>query len=392
MKRVVSVFCFSILPALLLAFSVGSPASAATMVETNGTWFVASPQFFGSADSGTYYNPSSIEANGYSFLFTQGGQFSSSTSPVPWCAGDMITLWRAPLSGADVRSAFSPLRRISPCHSTGSTTVHWTMTSAVESVSSNSVLLIVERQAVDLSTGNQISSEHWLLEGEFNAAGDDIDTWSADKLYSIDPSAIPRGRIVSVAITEDTSRSTPNDGYLHDMYRGFARQPAFNTVELRLDFSQKYCDQGTSSSPDLCVLVEYKTSSGWQPVVNGYLDFKPATKIAQFIPGDIVTRNGVRELWGKALLDGNDCPCDRGVKAAQYRWYTIDPSTFALSGLNSLFSQVRCMPAEPHNFRVGVDLIQVGTTDYLVSGQNDDQSCSATRPFVGQDTVTTVVQ
>lgn len=392
MKRMVSVLCSFVVPFLLLALSAGSPASAATMVETDGTWLVASPQFFGAADSGTYYNPSSIEANGYSFLFTQGGQFTSSTSPVPWCAGDMIMLWRAPLGHSDVRSAFSPLRRISPCHSTGSTTVHWTMTSAVESVSSNSVLLIVERQAVDLSTGDQISSEHWLLEGQFNAAGDDIDTWSADKLYSIDPSAITRGRIVSVAITEDTSRSTPNDGYLHDMYRGFARRPAFATVELRLDFSQKYCDQGTSSSPDLCVLVEYKTSSGWQAVVNGVLDFSPATKIVPFIPGDIVARDGVLELWGKAIVQGTDCPCDRSVQAGQYRWYTIDPSTFALSGPNSVWSQVRCMPAEPHNFRVGVDLIQVGTTDYLVGAQNDDQSCSASRPFVGQDTVTTVVQ
>lgn len=374
--------------AVLLIASV--PAGASSLVETNGLWLSASPQFFGLEDSGTYYNPTSIEANGYSFLFTQGGQFSSSTSPVAWCGGDMTILWRTPLSHTGLQSAYAPLRRVSPCQTTSSTTVHWGTSSALES-QTGSVLVFAERQTIDKTTHSQTSSEVWLLEGQFNASGNDITTWSANKLFSVD-SSVPGKRILALVLTDDTSRTAPNDGYLHEMYRGFARRPSYNTVELRMDFSQKYCDQGNSSSPQLCVLVEFKTSSGWTPVLNGNLDFTPSTKLAPFIPGDIVSRNGVLEFWGKEIVAGNNCPCDRNTNAARYRWYTINPSTFALSGSNVVYSQLRCMPAEPHNFRTGVDLIVFDGTYYLVSGRNDDQACSDTRTFVGQDTVMSIVQ
>lgn len=380
--------CLSLL-LLILAFT--APAKAASLVETDGIWFVASPQFFGSADSGTYYSPTAIEEGGYVFLITQGGQFGSTGSPVSWCGGDHLTLWRAPASHSGMSNGFTPLRRISLCHSNSQVTVHWTSTSALEDQSTGNVLLISERQEIQKSSGSQVSDSVWLLEGSFNAGSSDLPTWTSDKLFDVG-SQVSGNRITSVVITEDSTRTPPNDGYLHDLYRGFARRPFAAVVEWRMDISQRYCDDGTSSSPDICALIEFRDNGGWKAIQNGVLDFDPDVKMGSFFPYDVVERGGQKELWGLRLLPGNDCPCDKSTNAGQFRWYVIDPSTFALSGPNSVFSQLRCMPAEPFNYRIGVDLVQVGSTQYLLSGQNDDRGCALGQPFVGQDVVSTVVE
>ena len=83
----------AVLGAAALLFS--SLVSGADLKEVQGPFYVASPQFFGSANSGTYYYPSIIQQGSYAFLFTQGGQFSASTTPagVGWCEGDKIMMW-----------------------------------------------------------------------------------------------------------------------------------------------------------------------------------------------------------------------------------------------------------------------------------------------------------
>ncbi len=372
----------------ILAVTAGH---AATITEFVGPFMVVSPQFYGAADSGTYYHPTTIEANGFVFLFTQGGQFQAATSPVPWCEGDKVILWRAPHTATGVTGQFLPLGRVSPCDSTATVRVHWTETSAYYSSTSATVNLIVERQAIDKATGVQLSTSVWLFRGVFTADGSSIDSWQYYKLF--DTVAGSPGRIESFVISADTSRTAPPDGFSHELFRGFARKPSNVTVEFRMDISDSYC--GNSSAIDICARIEFKQNGNWTSVVAGQFNFVPDSLLFTFRPNNIAVRAGQVELWGAELIPNSDCPCVTTKQAARFVWYTIDPATFSIAGPNQLLSSVRCMPAEPHTTRMGVDVVTLpgGSRQYLLTGHNDDQACVLTsNPFIGIDIVTTRIQ
>lgn len=377
-----------------LAVSVTAPVAAQSLTEvapmgTPGLWAVASPLHFSGANSGTYYYPSVIEKNGYAFLFTQGGQFASTSPFTPHCDGDKTLLWRAPLTHAGLRASFTPLRIVSRCDSDATYRVHWTFTNAYFSPTLNKVLIVSERQQLKKSDNSQVSSSIWLLQGTFNALQTDIPSWTYTKLFETDP--VTPNRIESFSLTRDTVRPVPSDGFTHDFYRGFARVPANSTTEWRLDISPKHC--ATSLS---CTLVEFWKNGTWLSVVNDTLNFTPDVVIPSFRPGNIVQRNGQMELWGAGIIDVAsstlNCPCNDNKASAQVRWYSLS-SSFARTGPYQVFSNIRCMPAEPHTHRMGAEIVVLSDgTQYLFSGRNDDKACGDPNPFVGQDTVTTILQ
>jgi hypothetical protein len=184
----------------------------------------------------------------------------------------------------------------------------------------------------------------------------------------------------------------PNDGYSHELLRGFGKYSQV-TVEIRIDFSAVYCSPGhTSSSINLCSLIELKSGGAWTPVVAGSLTFTPDTFLSSFHPSTLVTRNGALELWGTSILAGNSCPCNVGLQAGQFAWNTLSTVDFSIIGAGNVFSQLRCMPAEPAGLRNAPNILVLSDgTQYILSGQNDDSACGGNL-FIGMDIISTRVQ
>lgn len=118
----------SVFVAGALCVTLTSPGTAwATSVEMSSSaavgQTVVSPTLYGSALSGTYYNPTGVEIAGNLYLYAQGGQFTGGTdlAATPWrdCKGDQILLFRVPTSGSSLTSTFpkNNVVRISPCSS-----------------------------------------------------------------------------------------------------------------------------------------------------------------------------------------------------------------------------------------------------------------------------------
>jgi hypothetical protein len=385
-----------VIAAAALLFS--SVSQGAELKEVQGPWMVASPQFFGVHNSGTYYYPSVIQQGNYAFLFTQGGQFDASTTPpgVEWCQGDKIMMWRGALSSTGFQGPFSLIRRVSRCDSNSAKRVHWGPEGAFLAGSTGPVYILAERQEIDKQTELQTSSSIWWYTGTFNSVTNPTDlNWTLVKLFE---TASTVGRVGCCIMAFDTTRTAPADGYSHLLTRGFGIKQQ-SSFEARFDFSQKYCDNGTSSAPQpgACVVIEFKSGGVWRKVNSGVLDFTPDTFLPQFRARNLVKRGPNLELWGSRVHSATpiNCPCSSGsANSAQLAWYTVNATDFSLTGPNDVTESVpaiRCMPAGPAAIRNGVDVVVLQGVTYLFSDQNDDSPCSST-PFQGMDIVTTIVQ
>ena len=386
----------AVLGAAALLFS--SLVSGADLKEVQGPFYVASPQFFGSANSGTYYYPSIIQQGSYAFLFTQGGQFSASTTPagVGWCEGDKIMMWRGPLTASGFQSPFTLVRMVSRCDSDSTKRVHWGPDGAFLAGSTGPVYILSERQEINKATGTQTSSSVWWYKGTFNSTTNPTDlNWTLSKLFETSSTV---GRVGCCTMAFDTTRTAPSDGYSHLLTRGFGvnQQSSF---EARFDFSQKYCDDGTSSAPQpgACVVIEMKNGGVWRKINSGVLDFVPDTLLPNFRARNLFKRGTNLELWGSIVYPTTpiSCPCSTGsTNSAQLAWYTVNQTDFSLTGPDKVtenIPKIRCMPAGPAATRNGVDVVLLQGVIYLFSDQNDDSPCPA-QPFNGMDVVTTVVQ
>lgn len=383
------------------------------LTEVGGPWQVAAPSFYepvgySSPDSsGTYYFPAMIQQGTTAFMFTQGGQFagpgSTAGSPVSnWCEGDKIVLWTNPLTDAGLTSRFTQKRIISRCDSNSTTRYHWGPAGAFLTGSTGPVYLIANRTGIDKATGQSTGLQsYYLYSGSFNANSDDMPTWTVSKLFDVSSTV---GGVGCCTMAFDTTRTAPNDGYTHQLFRGFGGAST-GVIEVRMDFSSGYCVNGTSSSPEACVIIEMKSGGAWRKVNSGLLDFTPdgLTSVASgFRPNNLFKRGANLELWGTQVGPAltTPCPCTPpgNQNSADVRWYTVNQTDFSLTGpsvVSAAGTAVRCMPASPAANRLGADLLVVSGHTYLFSSQNDDAQsggvCTST-PFIGMDVVSTQLQ
>jgi hypothetical protein len=369
---------------LLAAFSLlPTSAFADNLTEKAGTFVeVVSPKKYAASSSGTYYQPTAVETASWVFLLTQGGQFDAASSPpqVQYCRGDKIILWRAAKTVSGLNT-FAPLRRLSPCHSTDTQRIHWTLGNFF--VLQNTYYVFAERQEV--VNGLQVDQEVWLWSGVLNAAGNDlVGAWF--KVF--EPGAGGPARINQLTMLADTTRTPPPDGFTHNYLRGWFRYNFSDVGEIRIDISQAHCP----ASFDLCSLVEIRSNGVWIPAVGGQITAQPTPVLSGFRPENIVERSGRKELWGTQLLSdqASVClPCELGGFRAQYGHYEIS-STFVLQNYGALFSQIRCSPADHQALRSGGDYLEVAGRRFLLTTHNEDDICSfPTNTFVGIDIVLT---
>jgi hypothetical protein len=412
------------LAAMLGALTVASGWSQG-LTEVGGPWTLAAAKFYESTpttdSSGTYYFPSMIQQGSTAFMFTQGGQFTAAanppvppiypgthgTSPVDnWCDGDKIVLWTNPLTDAGVTSPFTQRHIISHCFKDPNIRYHWGPSGALLTAAGGPVYIFANRTGVDRTTNMATGLQsYYLYSGSFNAALDDIPTWTYKKLFDV-ATPTPKGfGCCTLAIDSVRASGATPDGYTHQFFRGFGGINT-GTVEVRMDFSQKYCDDHTTSATEACVIIELKSAGAWRKINSGLLDFTPdiISSLSGFRPNNLFKRGSNLELWGTQVLGAlsTPCPCipPGNQNSADVRWYTVDTTNFTLTGPNVVSPNVpavRCMPASPAANRLGADLLVVQGHTYLFSSQNDDAIDSSTgkctsTPFIGMDVVSTRLQ
>lgn len=399
----------------LFFVAIAAVSLGQNLTEVGGPNLLAAASFYeplgySSPDSsGTYYFPSMIQHGTTAFMFTQGGQFanqgSTAGSPVNnWCEGDKIVLWTNPLTDAGLTSAFTQKAIISRCDSNATTRYHWGPAGAFLTGTDGPVYLIANRTGVDKATGQATGLQsYYLYSGSFNTAGDNFQSWTVSKLFDV--SSTVTGGIGCCTMAFDTTRTAPNDGFTHQLFRGFGGATT-GVTEVRMDFSSGYCGTPrTSSSPEACVIIEMKSGGVWRKVNSGLLDFTPdglTTVASGFRPNNLFKRGANLELWGTQVGPAltTPCPCTPpgNQNSADVRWYTVSQTDFSLTGPSTVVAAstpVRCMPASPAANRLGADLLVVNGHTYLFSSQNDDAQssgvCTST-PFIGMDVVSTLLQ
>ena len=394
---------------LLGALSAASPllaASPTTEQSSFGIEFAIRPQFFGSSSStGTYYQVSAEPHGSLLFVTTQGGQFE----PVPY-QGDQIRLFSTPNSVTGMTQAFTDRGRLSYGLSTSSQVVHWSAGNLFRNPTTGQFAIVSELSEPD-SSGAGGGQELWLWEGSPTSTGDDLQgSWR--RLLDFSNSGV--SRLSTVILTEDTTRSAPQDGFTHTLLRGFIKKNYASLVEIRIDISNAYQALPTIavsgalpddptirniSVPGVPAKIEMKRNGVWTVITGNELTFNPSAIRHDFRPASLVERDGKIELWGSWVANrGGTCGICDSTLDSQLAFFILDPSTFFVPTAGQkavphelIWSQVRCAPHGNSEMRYSAQPHQIGTATYLLSDQNDDD-CTNSNIFVGFDVVVTELQ
>ena len=377
-----------------MILAITPTAIAQDLIEVSGGQRIVSPDFHcsggsGCALTGTYYNPKTVRMGGELFMYVQGGQFNSNTSPVPWCDGDMIILYTAPYTTEGVTSSFSAHSRISPCDPAD--TRYFTTGSLFFDAASQSHRMVVTASRPDLS-GALRFKELLLWETTDGVTG----SWTP--FLEID---IPNDDvgIETTLLAPDVTRTAKFDKYEHSFFRGYARLGFGNTIELRLDISDAHCGQALPGGE--CQLVEFKKRGVWTPATGGRLDFRPDVLLGNFKPWGLSAVNEQLQLWGSpSTTPGTQCDVCSTPLGSTFEYYKV-AGNWSLDGPYTVLSELRCMPSDIDVGRAYPWLLQFGSRLLLYSATNDDNMSdtngdgmcdSPPNPFVGMYIVLTELE
>lgn len=400
MKTTVSLIVISV---LLLSASASAQSVETAGTTANGQIIVGADQFTpGDLKSGTYYNPSGLVVGSRFYLYVQGGQFNSATAPWKPCVGDKILLFSTPNTSAGLRSRFTPgstgtngsKARISPCE---------TDTGNGSDGNPTHTASPIFAQQHHYTTGQVFNDGKYRMvaaASNYPGATDFTTLILGSSTNGVQWNWEPFIRSTSgVGMPEVAFQVGMSSAYCnptcntHTPWWGFFRIGFAGTGLIKVDASAQY--------PRGFRVWIYANDSTWKQVddVTGDYSFTPQNVWPGATPKSITFNVDHYELWAKINVAHNGCgacpssTCN-GSSGTTFFYRTVD-DLFNLGPVQSVYSQIRCMPSNssvgrlyPFRFNdlTGQKLLYSATND-----QNICDTATCSNPFVGMYVVVTTV-
>lgn len=390
--------CLTLILLLLL-----SASALAQSVETAGGQIVIGADKFtpGNLKSGTYYNPSGIVVGSKFYMYVQGGQFNPSTAPWRSCDGDQILLFSTPNTSTGLRSRFVPgtnttgsNARISPCETdTGNgsdgnpTRTNSPIFNQKHHYTAGQVFYDGKYRMIAAASNYPGANDFTTL--ILGTSTNGVQWHWQPFIRSTNSVHLPE---VAFQVGTSSSYCNPNC-YTHTPWWGFFRIGFSGTGLIKVDVSQQY--------PRGFRVWIFASDNTWKQVddTTGDFSFTPKDVWPGATPKAINFNVDHYELWATTYEPHNGCaPCTtpycNGFAGTTFSYRTVD-AAFNLGPVQSVYSQIRCMPSDSdvgrlYPFRHN----DMNAQKLLYSATNDQNICDTNlcaNPFIGMYVVVTTV-